>query len=558
NKLGASILDRNICATDGGQGYRYNIGATIGVGPLEFERARLIIIWGSNVVTSNVHLWAIMQQARRQGAKLIVIDPWRNRTAAQADWYLQILPGTDAALALGMMHLIFKEGLQDDDYLEKYTVGAKQLKERAKAYPPERVARITGLAVNDIVTLARQYATTRPAAIRVNYGLSRHAGGGMAVRTISCLPAVIGAWREPGGGVLLSTSGTYPLNYAALERPDLILPSTRTMNMSALGDALTGDVDPPVQALYVYNSNPAAVAPEQEKVVKGLLRPDLFTVVHEQFLTDTTDYADIVLPATTQLEHFDLMRSYGHLYLLLNQPAIAPLGQAKCNSDVFRLLAERLGLDEPCLRDSDEEMAAQALSSKHPALSGITLERLKRDGWVRLNVPEPFIPFAQGNFPTPSGKCELSSQAMADAGFDPLPSYNPPAESQDSHPELAKRYPLALISPPAHHLLNSSFSGMPRHRQAEGGPSLEIHPLDAVVRRIRHGQLVKIYNDRGTFFATACVTERTRAGVVVAPSIWWNKHSPGGCNVNATTSQLLTDMGRGATFYDNLVEVSAT
>ncbi|MDQ3819391.1 MAG: molybdopterin oxidoreductase family protein [Acidobacteriota bacterium] len=556
HRLGASHLDRTICASAGTAGYKATIGLTIGTDPERFGDARLIIIWGSNTLSANVHLWPEILRAKSAGARVVCIDPRRTRTADQSNEHIALLPGTDAALALGLMHVIFAEGLENVDYLERYTTGAAELRSRAREYPPERVASICGLDAETITRLARLYATTRPAVIRINYGLQRHAGGGMAVRTIACLPAITGAWRDPAGGVLLSTSGTFPLDYQALERPDLMPnPRPRVLNMSQLGDALTKVNDPPVRALYVYNSNPAAVAPEQAKVIEGLKREDLFTVVHEQFMTDTTDYADIVLPATTQLEHFDLHKAYGHLYLVINERAIEPLHESKCNSEVFRLLAERMGFEEDCFKDSDEDIARQAIASDHPALRGITLEALRSSGWMRLNVPETFAPFAEGNFPTPSGKCELYSEALISQGLPAVPEFIPPNESKQSAPKVARRYPLALISPAAHAFLNSSFANLPKHLRQELRPFIEINPMDASARGIRDGDVVRAFNERGSCTLHAVVTTRAREGVVVSPSVWWNKLSPGRVNINQLTSQKLTDMGGGATFYDALVEV---
>lgn len=554
NKLGASLLERTICATAGYEGYSYTVGAGIGTDPEQYANARLILLWGTNTLTSNPHLWPFIKRARANGARVIAIDPYRSRTAQQCDEHLALNVGTDAALALGMLHVIFAEGLEDRDYLRDYTVGEAELRARAAEYDPARVAAITGLMMTQIIDLARAYATTQPAAIRINYGMQRHAGGGMAVRTVATLPAVVGAWRHPAGGILLSTSGTFPLNFTGLGRPDLIPPGTRSINMNQLGEALTITDDPPVKALFVYNSNPAAVAPDQSRVHQGLMRDDLFVVVHEQFPTDTCDYADIVLPATTQLEHADIHKAYGHLYLLWNEPSIAPLGEALPNTEVFRRLAARMGFDDPCFRDSDEDMARDVLRSDHAAMHGITLERLKEHGWLRLNLPEEFAPFAQGNFPTPSGKCELYSARMAADGHDPLPTFTPPAESPQSSPALAARYPLALLTPPAHHFLNSTFVNV--LKRYEDGPHLEINAADAAARTIVDGDLVRVFNDRGEFRLPARLSDRVKPGLVVAPSIWWRKLTPDGQGVNTTTSQALSDMGGGATFYDNLVEVA--
>jgi anaerobic selenocysteine-containing dehydrogenase len=386
--------------------------------------------------------------------------------------------------------------------------------------------------------------------------MQRHAGGGNAVRAVACLPALVGAWRDPAGGALLSTSGTYPIDTHALEKPELIRGEPRTLNMSALGDALLDARDPPVRALFVYNSNPLAVAPDSSRVARGFAREDLFCVVHELFRTDTADWADIVLPATSQLEHFDIHHSYGHLYLQANQPSIAPLGEAVCNTELFRRLAARMGFTEPCLQESDDAMARTAFRRDDPRMTGFDFDDFLRRGFWRLAVPRPYAPFAEGNFPTPSGRCEFWSEREATAGRDPLPAFVPPRESAQSAPALAARHPLALISPPARNFLNSSFANLPSFVDEEGGPRLVIHPADAAPRRIAEGDEVRIGNDRGAFLARAEVSDRARVGVVVAPSVWWRKLAPGGENANAVTSQALTDLGGGATFYDCLVEVN--
>src|SRR6266487_5361096 len=556
HRLGASLLDRTICSSAGKAGYAATIGASIGTDLEQFENAKLIVIWGSNPIVSNLHLWSRVQEAKRRGAKLIAIDPYRSQTAEKCHVHLAPLPGTDAALALGVMNVLVAENLLDHDYIARYTLGFEQLAERVREYPPQRVAQITGLATADIVALARDYGTIKPAVIRLNYGMQRHAGGGMAMRTAACLPALVGAWRDPAGGALLSSSGTYPVNFKALERPDLIWNNPRTINMSTIGDALLDKNDPPIRAIYVYNSNPVAVAPESVKVVAGFSREDLFCVVHDVFLTDTADYADIVLPATTQLEHVDVHSSYGHLYVLANNPAIAPVGEAKPNTEVFRLLAERMGFEEPCFSESDEQMARHAFVAAHPRAQGLDWDRLKVEGWQRLNVPTPFAPFAEGNFPTPSGKCEFYSEALVREGVDPLPTYTPPRESVGSNPVLALRYPLAMISPPARNALNSSFANLPVFAENEATPRLEIHPDDAAARGIATGDRIRVFNDRGALVLTARVTDRARCGVVIALSIWWRKLSPDGTNANMVTGQALTDLGRAATFYDCLVEVA--
>lgn len=565
--LGASLLARTICATAGIAGSQVTLGTRAAVDPAAVVHSRYIINWGSNTSVTNSHLWAVMYQARKNGAKIVTIDPFRSKTAARSDWWLAIRPGTDAALALGIMHVLWREGWQDDDYLQRYCVGAEQLRERALAdYAPDKVAAITGLDRSEIEQLAREYGTTRPALIRVNYGLQRHAGGGMAVRTITCLPAVVGAWRDAGGGALLSTSAMFPFAQAQLERPDLIAPGTRTINMVQLAEALHGELPgPPVRALYVYNSNPAAVCPDQSRVLAGLRREDLFTVVHEQFQTDTADYADILLPATTQLEHFDIHGAYGHLYVQVNHPAIAPLGEAKPNTEVFRLLARRLGMAPELFEKTDEQLAAEALTpSNSPtvfppraAFDGLTLERLRAEGPIRLTLPIDYAPFARGGFGTPSGKCELYSATLVAQGMDPLPTYIPPREDPLTQPELALRFPLQLLTPPDPAFLNSTFVNVAALRKQAGEPTVEIHPADAAARGVSDGQTVRIFNDRGGYRARAVVGATVKQGVVVSQSIWWNKYTVDGANSNATTSTRLTDLGGGATFFDNLVEVSA-
>jgi len=556
--LGASKLDRTICSMPGTVGMRMTVGANIGADGEGLPQSDLVLLWGTNTLTSNPHLWPFVLEARKNGARILGIDPIRTRTMEQCDEWLAIRPGTDAALALAMMHVVFDEGLEDPDYLERYTLGADELRQRVLEYPPERVAPITGLPAERIRELGREYGRARAAFIRVNYGLQRHFGGGMAVRTIACLPAVVGHWRRAGGGVQLSTSGTFQYNNAALQRLDLSPPS-RTINMIRLGDAL-GNADagvggPPVRALVVYNSNPGAVAPDRNAVVRGLMREDLFTVVLEHFQTDTADYADIVLPATTQLEHWDLHYSYGHLYATLNQPAIEPLGEAKPNTEIFRLIARRMGMTHPVLADDDVTIIKQALDSPHERMRGVTFDALRERGWMRLNVPRPFVPYAEGNFPTPSGKCEFVSARLGAMGIDPLPTYTPPLELPETAPELAARFPLVLISSPRHYFLNSTFVNIESLRK-NAEPECVLHAADAERRGIAEGARVIVFNARGEFTALARVGDQVREGVVWAPSIWWAKLAPDGTTANATTSQRETDMGGGPVFYDNLVEVA--
>jgi anaerobic selenocysteine-containing dehydrogenase len=563
NKLGASLLDRTICASAGGVGYKYTIGARIGTDVEQFQDAKLILIWGGNPIASNLHFWMRAQEAKRRGAKLIAIDPYRSLTAEKCHQHIALLPGTDAALALGMMHVLIAEDLLDHDYIARHTLGFEQLSQRASKWPPERVAQVCGITADEVVQLARDYGTTaqrgEPVAIRTNYGLQRVRGGGMAVRNVSCLPALVGAWRHAAGGIQLSASDSFPKNTRALQHPELSAPgqAPRTINMSTIGDDLlrdaTPDFGPKIDAVIVYNSNPLAVAPESAKVAQGFAREDLFTVVLEHFQTDTADYADIVLPATTQLEHVDIHSTYGHLYMMANNAAIAPLGEAKPNTEIFRLLAARMGYVDACFREDDDAIAANAFDKTHVHAVHFDWDALKRQGWQKLNMPD--APFADGGFATPSGKCEFYSATMLADGLDPLPGYIAPYESVGSNPVLAEKYPLAMISPPARNFLNSSFVNVQSLRNTEGEPHLDMHPLDAAARAILDGEQVRIYNDRGSFMAKARVTDKARPGLVVGLSIWWKKFAADGKNVNEVTSQRLTDMGRAPTFYDVLVQV---
>ncbi|HMF91277.1 MAG TPA: molybdopterin oxidoreductase family protein [Candidatus Angelobacter sp.] len=559
-RLGASQLNRTICATAGGDAMVTVIGRKLGTEPEQFRESKYIIAWGGNIHGTNIHLWPFIEEARRKGAKLVVIDPYKTRTAACADWYLPINPGTDVALALGMMHVIINQKLYDADYVAKYTLGFEQLRDRVAQYPPERVAQWTGISAGDIRKLACEYATTQPAAIRVNYGVQRTPNGGMAVRAITMLPCITGSWKQAGGGIQLSTSGGFWLDDEANERPDLMLSSplgrtARVVNMSELGKVLNHLGNPPVKAIFVYNSNPAAIAPNHNDVVRGFLRPDLFTVVHEQFFTDTTAYADLVLPATTFFEHKELQKSYGHYYLQISNQAIAPLGEAKSNTDLFRELALRMGFPEDCFRQTVDEMIDEALAKPHPRCwrTGITRERLEKEGHIRLSVGEgAFLPFAEGNFFTPSGKAEFYSAALAAARLDPVATFEPPAESR--HAEKSRKFPLELLSRKADNFLNSSFCNIKSMQALEQPDLLEIHTVDAQRRGIHNGDWVRVFNDRGEVRLRARVNGAVQPGVVAA-RLNWAKLSPDGKSINALTSESLTDIGAGATFYACLVEV---
>jgi anaerobic selenocysteine-containing dehydrogenase len=568
HRLGASQLDRTICSTAGEAGLKSVLGAKFGTEPEQFRHSKYILAWASNIHGNNVHLWPFITEARRNGAKLVVIDPYRTRTAELADWYLAINPGTDAALALAMMNVIIGENLYDADYVSKYTLGFEQLREKVKEYPPERVADWTGISASDIRHLAHGYATTRPAVIRLNYGVQRSERGGMATRAITMLPCITGSWKEVGGGLQMSVSGAFAFNEDALKRKDLMKTSlgreARVINMVELGRVLNTENDPPVKALFVYNSNPAAVCPDHNQVVRGLLRPDLFTVVHEQFFTDTTDYADIVLPATTFFEHKDLQKSYGHYYLQISNQAIAPLGECRPNVEVFRALAVRMGFEEECFRDTVDQMIDGALDSEDPWLKEIDRERLEK-GFVRLNFRghgsgardqesngDPFLPFAQGGFPTQSGKAELYSESVKVLGLDPVAEFTPPSESR--HGTRRKSFPLELLARKADNFLNSTFSNLPSLQQMEETGLLEISASDAHSRGIAGGDRVRVFNQRGEILLKARVNGKVQPGVVSA-HLNWAKMTPGFESINSLTSEKLSDMGNSATFYSVLVEV---
>ena len=550
HRLGASQLDRTICASAGAEALVQTLGGKVGMKVEFFAQAKLILIWGSNSIGSNLHFWRYAQQAKRNGARLVCIDPRKTETADKCHEHIALYPGTDAALALALMHELIKNNWLDHDYITRHTLGWEQLRERALQWPPERAAEVCGVPAEQIRQLARDYGTTQPAAIRLNYGMQRVRGGGNAVRAVACLPALTGAWRHRAGGMLLSSSGQFPAQRAALQRPDLMPARTpRTLNMVQIGDDLMREASPAfgprVEALVVYNSNPVAVAPDSGKVVQGFAREDLFTVVLEHFQTDTADYADFILPATTQLEHWDVHLAYGHTDVLLNRPAIAPLGQARSNAQIFRDLAARMGFTEPCFADSDEALCRQAFGD------AVDFALLETQGFATLALPD--APFAEGGFATPSGKCEFFSARLAAQGLDGLPDHLPNHELQGS----SAHYPLAMISPPARNFLNSTFVNVQSLRDIEGRPVLEIHPDDALARGIGDGAVVRVFNDRGSYRCHAAVSLRARPGVVNGLGIWWRKLGLDGTNVNQLTSQALTDMGRAPTFYDCLVQVQA-
>jgi anaerobic selenocysteine-containing dehydrogenase len=553
--LGASRLDRTICVSTAYAGWQGTLGTVTGNDSEQMVDSELIVLWGINASHTHINAMTLVKQARRRGAFVVCVDPYRTPTARQADWHLMPRPGTDGALALGVMHVLIGEGRVDQDYIQRATLGFTALAQHVKQYDPERVAAITGLAAADIVAFARRYGATRAAFIRVGIGLSRHDNGGMTCRTIACLPAVTGAYAHPAGGALLASSSAFGLSNEVIERPDLMpTPAPRLINMIQLGRALTDpDLTPPVKALYVYNANPAAVVPNQELVLRGLAREDLFTVVHEQHLTDTTDYADLVLPATTSMEHTDCYKSYGHFYVQLARPVIAPEGEARSNWEVTRVLARAMGLRDPHFHQSEDDLIREALASGDPSVEGITLERLEAEHSVRLRIGRPYLPFADGA-PTPSGKVEFLSETMARAGLPALPTYTPLVEGPE-HTELTRRYPLQCIVPPNRFFLNSSFSQSELLRRRQRGPAVLLHPVDGAARGIQSGDAVMVRSARGEARFTAELTDDTREGVAVVEGIWWNKHQPGGRGVNALTDDRTADMGGGPALHSNLVQV---
>lgn len=556
HRLGTTQLQQGICNSAGNAGWKYTMGFGGGTSPEETVNAKLIIVWGGNLVSTNMHQVALIEKARKQGAQLVVIDVHRNRTGQRADWFIPLYPGTDSALALGIMHVLFERGLVNEPFLERYTIGHAELREHVKQYTPERVSAITGVPAEDIVKLAVLFGETSPAYIHIGNGLQHHDNGGMNVRTISCLPALTGQWLVPGGGAYKSNGAYGKMNAAALERPDLRPnPGARTVSMNRLGEALL-TLDPPIRALFVYCSNPAVVAPDTGKVERGLRREDLFTVVHDLFLTDTAKYADIVLPATSSFENTDLYSSYWHHYVQLQEPVIPARGESKSNVETFKLLAAAMGFEEEAFRDSEEDMIRQALQFPHnPYLQGVTLEKLQEQRFVKLNMEhqKDYL----DNLKTPSGKIELYSAAMERAGLPPLPTYVPLQEGYDGErwPGEGDAYPLMFISPPNHSFLNSTFGNVEKLTALEKSPLLQIHPQDAAERGIEDGDEVTVWNDRGSYRVKTSVTDKMLPGIVVSQGLWWEQEDGRRTRANALTPDRLADLGGGAVFFSTVVNV---
>lgn len=580
NRLGSSVAEKTYCESGSSTAWHMTVGGSGGLDIESFTHSKYIIVWGMNMTSTNLHGWPFILEAKEKGAKVVVIDPVSTRTAKEADWHIRIKPGTDGALALGMMNVIITEGLHDKDYVEKYTEGFDELSERAMNFPPDRVAEITGVPAEDIRTLAREFATTQPAAIRQGVALERSRGGGQAIRAITCLPALVGAWRYVGGGTMEMPIWLFPTRFDKICRPDWIKPGTRVINELDLGAALTGELalDPPVKSLFVYNSNPVSQAPAQSKIVKGLEREDLFTVVSELFVSDTARYADIILPSTMQAEQLDIMVTWGHLYITINMPAIPAPGECVPNVELFRRLATTMGFDDDYWKRTEEEMLRDFYDWDAPQLEGITVDSLKETGWARLNVglPHERKPHAEGNFPTPSGKCEFKSSLAENGNFvipvwrsmyegaqpgeavDPLPDYLPPRESGATNEGLAELYPLSIVTPKPHAFLNSQYANEEKKQKREGAFSLMIHPEDADARGIVEGEMVRVFNDRGHFEAPAKLTEDVMKGLVMANVGHWLTSTQSVSAVNAISADVHCDLGMAGTYNDSLVEVRRT
>jgi anaerobic selenocysteine-containing dehydrogenase len=575
NRLGSTVNEKTFCASGSSTAWLLTVGPTGGVDPESFVHSRYIVIWACNSISTNLHHWPFVLEAQKRGAKVVVIDSYRSRTAKQADWHIMPKPGTDGALAMGIIAAMIRNGHVDREWVEKHTVGFAELAERAAEFTPDYVEDVTGVPAQDVATFAREFATIQPSVIRLGVALERHAGGGQTIRAVCAIPALAGSWRHVGGGLLQMPLWEFPIDWARVSRPDFIRPGTRVVNNLQLGRALVGDMklDPPVMGLYIYNTNPVSQAPETNTIVRGLSREDLFFVTAEHFVTDTAAYADIILPATMAGEHDDMMFSWGHFYLTINEQAIAPCGEAKSNAEIFRLLAAAFGFDDPQFKMSDMELAEHYVKWDAPQMAGVDMEYFRRHGYFHLAVgtPDDRLPHAEGNFPTPSGKVEflvkdaknfvappfrMMYEAMQSGeDVDPLPGYVPPRESVATNPRLAERYPLNVISPKSHGFLNSCYANEPHKIKGQGEQFVMISPKDAAARSIREGDPVRVFNDRGDFEGLARITDDVRDGVIVATLGYWRSLNRSDGSVNSISSAEFCGLGRAPTFSDNLVQV---
>lgn len=579
NKLGATVCERTFCGSGSSTAWLMTMGPTGGLDPESFVHSKYMVIWGCNSVSTNLHHWHIIHEAQKKGVKLVVIDTYKSLTAKQADWHIMPKPGTDGALAMALINTLIAQDLLDHDYIANYTLGFDELKQRAASCTPEWAEGITGVAAADIRKLAQEFAAAKASAIRMGVALERHHGGGQTIRAVCCIPALTGAWRHVGGGLMQMPLWEFPLKFDVICRPDFIPAGTRVINNLKLGQALTGEMplDPPLKSLMVWNANPVSQTPESNKIVQGLKREDLFLVVAEHFITDTASYADIILPATMAAEMDDMILSWGHFYLTYNQKCIAPPGETASNAEIFRRLARTFGFDEPQFQRSDAQMVEDTLDWSSPALKGVTMEEFKRVGYVHLKVgtPDDRCPHKEGNFPTPSGKVEFKSSAAAGGNFvatpfrqlydafqggepvDPLPSYVPSRERPETNPALAQKYPLNIVTPKSHGFLNSQYANEAHKLRGQSEQYVLINPTDAATRGIQHGDFVRVFNDRGEFHGDARVTDDTQPGVVVATLGYWRSRNKGGGAANVISSDQFVNLGHAPSLSDNLVQVEA-
>ena len=575
NKLGATVCERTFCGEGSCTAWLSTVGPTAGVDPESYIHSKYIVIWACNSVSTNLHHWAIVQDAKKKGAKVVVIDSYKSRTAKQADWHLSPKPGTDGALAMAIINHIISNDLTDKDYIDKYTDGFEELKSHVSDKTPEWASKITGVNKEDIEKLAFELAKNQPAAIRIGVALERHHGGGQTIRAVTCIPGLTGAWKHVGGGITQFPVWEHPYKFDVICRPDLIPEGTRVVNALQLGRALLGeniDKNLPIKSMMCWNANPVTQSPETEKIVEGLQREDLFLVSAEHFISDTASYADILLPASMGAEHEDIILSWGHLYLTYNEKCLEAPGEAKPNYEIFRLLAKKFGFNEDQFTWSDEECLENYVDWNAPACNGIDLNYLKQNGYARLDVgtKDNRVPHKEGNFPTPSGKCQLILRDVNNfvaapfrqmyEGFQPgqplpaLPDYVPPRESPEDNKKLAEKYPLNVISPKSHAFLNSCYANMEGKQKTQGDQFVLMNKVNAKQRNINDGDMVKVFNDRGSYEGVLRLTDDVNPGIIVSTLGYWRQHNKG--TVNSISSAEFANMGNAPTFSDNLVEVA--